>query len=167
MSKVVACLLGSLWLAWVGDCAAGQPEPAVWRGTVIYITDGDTLWIRPLHGGRARKIRLDGIDAPEICQAYGVRARERLAAFVRGRQVRVMTRGRDDYRREMARVELQGQDIGAWMVVRGLAWSYRFRRDPGPYVGLEALARKQRRGLFAQDKPLQPRDFRRRHGSCH
>lgn len=73
MNKIVACLLGSLWLIWVPDCAAAQPE--AWRGTVTYITDGDTLWIRHLHGGRARKIRLDGIDAPEICQAYGARAR--------------------------------------------------------------------------------------------
>ena len=44
-------------------------------GTVTFVTDGDTLWVAPAQGGAVRKLRIDGLDAPEICQAGGVAAR--------------------------------------------------------------------------------------------
>ena len=42
------------------------------EGVVTHVTDGDSLWVRPASGGAPRQIRLQGIDAPEICQAFGV-----------------------------------------------------------------------------------------------
>jgi endonuclease YncB( thermonuclease family) len=48
-----------------------------WSGVVTHITDGDTLWIQP-NGAASiiapRKIRVDGIDAPESCQLYGAQS---------------------------------------------------------------------------------------------
>jgi endonuclease YncB( thermonuclease family) len=73
----------------------------------------------------------------------------------------------DQYGRLLARITLQGQDVGAWMVTQGHAWSYRYRRDAGPYAAQESQARAQGRGLFASTDAEQPRDFRKRHGSCH
>ena len=145
--------------------AAGRQAP--WQGTVTHVTDGDTLWVQPARGGAPRKIRLEGVDAPEICQAYGGLARERLAHHVLGQQVRVMARRKDDYNRVLARLSLRGQDIGGWMVTQGLAWSHRYRRDAGPYAAQEAQARAQRRGVFGEARPERPRDFRKRHGACH
>jgi micrococcal nuclease len=53
------------------------------------------------------------------------------------------------------------------MVSAGQAWSYRWRRDLGPYAAEEAVARQSRLGLFAVSQPELPRDFRKRHGSCY
>lgn len=156
---VVACL-GGPGVGW----AAGVPQP--WGGRVTHVTDGDTLWVRPTRGGKPRQIRLDGIDAPEICQAYGAVARDRLAQQVMGRPVRVVPRRHDDYGRLLARVELQGQDMGRWMVLHGHAWSNRYRRLPGPYATLEARARGQHLGLWQLPAEM-PRQFRQRHGPCH
>lgn len=144
--------------------AAGRAAP--WQGRVTQVTDGDTLWVRPDGGGSPRAIRLDGIDAPERCQAYGPVARDQLARRVEGRQVQVLPRRHDDYGRLLARVEHQGQDLGRWMVRQGHAWSYRYRAQPGPYAALEAQARSQHLGLW-QGRPERPRTFRQRHGSCH
>lgn len=144
--------------------ASGSSQP--WGGRVTDVTDGDTLWVKPTRGGKPRKIRLDGVDAPEICQAYGVAARGRLAQQVEGRSVRVMPRRHDDYGRLLARVSLQGQDIGHWMVLNGHAWSHRYRRLPGPYAPQEARARGQHLGLW-QFPAVMPRQFRQRHGPCH
>jgi micrococcal nuclease len=134
-------------------------------GVVTHVTDGDTLWVRTDAGTRL-KLRLQGLDAPERCQAWGPQARDALAARVMHRQVDVQTKARDDYQRTIARVTLQGEDVGAWMVGEGHAWSARFRRSPGPYATQEATARAARRGLFAQLDAVEPRAFRKAHGPC-
>jgi micrococcal nuclease len=139
---------------------------ADFAGTVTHVTDGDSLWVKPMMGGAPREVRLQGIDAPEICQAWGHQSRDALAAQVLHRQVRVTSRGRDTYHRTLAQVSFGGQDVGAWMVSHGHAWSYRFRRDSGPYRQQESRARSARLGLWSAGAPIAPRDFRKRHGSC-
>lgn len=136
-------------------------------GKVSFVTDGDTLWVQPDAGGAPRKLRLDGIDAPEICQSGGAAARVVLVQRALYQRVQVTVRRHDDYGRALARLELAGDDLGAQLVRAGQAWSYRWRQDPGPYAAEEALARQARRGLFADPQPERPRDFRKRHGSCH
>jgi len=135
-------------------------------GVVSYVTDGDTLWVKALTGGAPRKLRLDGIDAPEICQPGGAAARAALQQMVLRQQVVVTIRRNDDYGRGLARIEFAGGDVGAQLVRAGQAWSYRWRRNPGPYAAEEAAARQARSGLFAAAGAERPRDFRQRHGPC-
>ncbi len=134
---------------------------------MTYVSDGDTVFVRPASGGQPVKIRIDGVDAPEICQAYGPDSLQALQARVLHQTVSVDGRRRDSYGRVLARIRWQQADVGDWMVRQGHAWSYRYRRDAGPYAAQEAQARAARRGLFADAQALQPRDFRKRHGSCH
>lgn len=137
-------------------------------GTVTHVSDGDTLYVRPASGGAPVAVRLQGIDAPEGCQPFGQQARRALASRVLHKAVRVDVRGRDGYQRTLARVSLQGEDIGAWLVFTGNAWSYRYRADAGPYAQLQAQARQARRGLWAAAGPMEPRQFRKRQaGPCH
>jgi len=158
-----------LWLL-LAVCAAQAAEavpPPAWQCTVMHVSDGDTLWVRPRHGGAPRTIRLDGIDAPELCQHHGEAARAALEERVLGQRVQVQVRRRDDYGRALARVRLKGQDVGAWLVRQGHAWSYRYQGHPGPYAAQERQAREQGRGVFQASGAQRPRDFRRRHGPCH
>ena len=161
----VLLILG-LVAAWVPG-AHGAVRTTSWQGTVTHVTDGDTLWVRPSRGDAAHKIRLHGIDAPEICQTYGLVSRDTLASRLMGKRVHVKVRRLDTYGRSLAHVALNGHDTGAWMVQQGAAWSYRYRRDPGPYAHQEGQARSQRLGLFADAQAERPRDFRLRHGCCH
>ncbi len=149
-------------LAVLGLVACG-PAHAL-SGVVTHVTDGDTLWVRP-QGHAPVKVRVQGIDAPERCQAWGPQAREALAARVLHRQVQVRTRAKDDYHRTIGTVELDGQDVAAWLVREGHAWSQRYRRSLGPYAAEEAEARQLHRGLFAA-AAIEPRDFRKAHGPC-
>ena len=147
--------------------AAAERSHAV-EGVVRYVIDGDTLVWQP--GSKAVKpikLRLRGIDAPEICQAGGVQARDALAQRVLRRRVQVTGEFEDDYRRRLVTVTVDGDDIGAWMVSQGHAWNARYRGQPGPYAREERAARAERRGLFAEAQPLPPRVFRRTHGSCY
>lgn len=158
MARITFFML--LWLAALSAQARG------FQGEVTHVTDGDSIWVRSARGA-PKQLRLRGIDAPEICQAFGREAQAALAAQVLHRQVTVKSSGRDDYQRLLAQVSLRGDDVGAWMVSHGYAWAHRWhRRASGPYAALEASARQARRGLWSGAAPMDPRDFRRRHGSC-
>lgn len=155
-------LMTVLWLA----CALQAGAAQQWQGTVTRVSDGDTLWVRPAAGGKPLKVRIDGIDAPEICQDHGRAARKALAARVLGRRLGVLARGQDDYGRTIAVLALDGEDVAGWMVSQGHAWSYGFGRDGGPYARQQAQAQAAARGLFADLNAVAPRLFRKRHGPC-
>lgn len=156
-------LAGAL-LACVGAALAG--DSSVYAARVKRVFDGDTLWVQPATGGRWRKLRLDGVDAPEICQRAGVASRDALAAQLVDRPVTVRERARDTYGRGLVVIEREGRDMNAWLVRSGWAWASRWRGQ-GPYTRDEDGARRAQHGLWAGDEaPEAPRDFRRRHGPC-
>jgi micrococcal nuclease len=143
-----------------------EPRAGSFRGVVSHVTDGDTLWVRPDAGGEPVEIRLLDLDAPEGCQPYGAEAKQALRTRVLHQKVRVRPRGRDDYQRQLARIDHRGKDVGAWMVRYGYAWSMTFRGQQGPYARLEELARSERKGLWSLPGALEPRSFRKRFGRC-
>jgi len=138
-----------------------------WPGVVTHVSDGDTVWVQPLQGGESHKVRLLGIDAPEICQPWGTQARAALYAALQGQVVEVRAHSRDTYGRLLGQLTRQGHDVGAWMVGQGYAWSYGDQHHAGPYDGLQLQAQSRHLGLFADGRALQPRWFRKRFGSCH
>lgn len=154
------------FLLWCALAVALPLQAATFRGVVTHVTDGDTLWVRPAGGGEPVEVRIVHIDAPEGCQPFGPQARKALAARVLRQPVLVRSRGQDDFHRMLGQVRHRGEDVGAWLVREGHAWSTGFKRRPGPYEPLEDQARAARRGLWAAPGPLEPRSFRRRHGPC-
>jgi len=154
------------WLEVAIFLIAGCASPVwAWQGKVTRVTDGDSLWVRPVAGGQLVKLRIDGIDAPEICQAGGQAARKALAARLAGRTVWVQTRSEDDYGRALAMVTLDDEDMAAWMVGQGHAWAY--RQGSGAYRALQLQAQSAGRGLFADRNAIRPRIFRQQNGSCY
>jgi micrococcal nuclease len=141
-------------------------QAKTFQGIVTYVSDGDTLWIEVDPQSKPIKVRLQGIDAPEICQAWGRESRDALKAHLLKQSVSLNTRAKDDYDRALGRVAFRGEDVGAWLVKNGHAWSYHYRRDPGPYVSEEAYAKKARLGLWAQAGAQEPREFRKKNGAC-
>jgi endonuclease YncB( thermonuclease family) len=147
-------------------CIGLPAYAANFEGTVTHVSDGDTVWVRPDRGGAPIAVRLVGIDAPESCQAFGAEAKRALAARVLHEHVTVRTRALDDYHRSLARIELAGEDVNAWMVRHGYAWSMTFKGRRGAYARVEAQARRAHAGLWSGRAPENPRSFRQRHGPC-
>ncbi len=165
---LMPCSLHRVLVALLILLAAASPALArSLQGVVSHVTDGDTIWVRPAGASEAVQVRLLGVDAPEICQAFGVQARQALTERVLHRPVDVAVRAQDVYHRTVGRVTLGGVDIGAWLVQSGHAWSSHYKRRAGPYAAQEAQARAARRGLWAEAAPQEPRLFRQGHGSCH
>jgi endonuclease YncB( thermonuclease family) len=164
---------GALALVAFGGILAGdalgqaKPAAAALQGTVSKVIDGDSLVVEPAaKDAKPLVVRIQNIDAPEVCQPWGTQAREALAERVKGKTVRLKSRGRDPHGRLLAEVEFDGQDIGHWMVVEGHAWSVRTRWDRGPLVKQERQAASLARGLWSQGKPVAPKEFRHAHGPC-
>lgn len=146
------------------DC--GSPPCSVKPDThfsakVIAVIDGDTLLI--LHHGQPRKVRLADIDAPEKGQDFGRAAGRSLADMVSGKQVEITSRATDQYGRLVAAITVDGLDVNAEQVRRGMAWQYAWHTRNPPYQALEEAARKAHRGLWAQPHPLQPSLWRKAH----
>lgn len=153
--------LVSLW-AWAALASAER----AWLGVVTHVSDGDTVWVQLAQGGEVHKVRLLGIDAPEICQTWGPQSRDALHALLQGQTVEVQGHHRDTYGRLLAQLSRQGHDVGAWMVAQGHAWSYSYQQQAGVYDALQMQAQSQRRGLFADPRAMPPRWFRKRFGAC-
>jgi micrococcal nuclease len=139
-----------------------------WLGVVTHVADGDTVWVRPDTGGDAVNVRLDAIDAPEICQAWGPEARAALASRVLNRKVKVSPKRRDGYGRVLAHLAdgSTDADLGGWMVASGNAWAHRYKNYKSEYGAQQARAQAARKGLFADARAQNPREFRQRHGPC-
>jgi endonuclease YncB( thermonuclease family) len=172
MKKIAAVFL-ALALGTAGATAATKArkpaapaEPTELTGTVVRIVDGDTLWLKTAADGEPVVIRLEGIDAPESCQAGGAEATQALNALALNRSVTVRVAAKDDHGRTVAKVFDGDKDVGDRMVRDGHAWSMRYKYDRGPYVAEERMAIALKRGVHAEDGAVMPRDFRQRNGPC-
>lgn len=81
-----------------------------------WVVDGDTIMI-----GKTR-IRLWGIDAPEMNHPYGKTSKFALVAMVKGQDITATFHGTGSYERAVAHCRLpDGRDIAAELVKQGLA----------------------------------------------
>ena len=134
-------------------------------GRVVAVHDGDTLTLDD-HGKKVR-VRLDGIDAPELAQRYGKSSRSALTRLCRGRAAVVSERTKDEEGRVLGTVTCggpDGVDANAEQVKQGLAWVYRTYLPLGsPLYELEANARLTQRGLWRDKNPVPPWEWRQQH----
>jgi micrococcal nuclease len=141
-----------------------------WQGIVTNVTDGDTFRVRPITAnGKSDsiRIRIEGIDAPESCQLYGEQSTAALKKLIVSKQVTILSKRFDDYGRDVAKISLNNTDVGGWMVRNGHAWSYHYKNSAGPYRLEEQAATRAQLGLFADASAIEPKIFRREHGSCY
>jgi micrococcal nuclease len=129
---------------------------------VVGVSDGDTLSV--MHDGKAEKIRLRGIDAPERGQAFSNRAKQFVSGLCFGKEVTVKARGQDRYQRTIADVILpDGRNLNHEIVRAGFAWWFR-KYAPGDETleRLEKEARQARLGLWVdQQSPIPPWEWRK------
>ncbi len=133
-----------------------------WTGTVIGISDGDTVKVLNAKNQQV-KIRLVEIDAPESKQAFGTQSKQSLADICFRKSVVVDDRGTDKYKRTLGRLKCDGVDANAEQVRRGMAWAYRQYLTDQSIIGLEDAAKAGKLGLWADANPIPPWEFR--HGS--
>lgn len=149
---------GALFLmSWQGlNVARGDASRITTLAGQARVVDGDTIDV----GGQ--RIRLEGIDAPEIAQTCGTgtggtwpcgrEAAKALQALLSNADVACDSRGNDKYGRMLGTCFADGKDVNATMVKNGYAWV--FVKYSSTYVAEEKTAQEARLGIWKG--PSQP-----------
>lgn len=97
-------------------------------GIVKAVHDGDSIKVK-FEDGEIAWIRLYGCDAPEVHsnyvsarQPYGKESGDFLRNLIKGKEVRVETLFRDEFKRMICKVELEGKDLSETLIETGNAW---------------------------------------------
>lgn len=136
------------------------------EGRVVGISDGDTVTVLT-EENRQFKIRLSGIDAPEKKQPFGAYAKETLSRQLVGQPVVIEWSKTDRYGRIVGKIEIDGVDANLEQLLEGSAWVYtQYLRelpveDRKRYLDAERLAKAQHRGLWRDEQPEPPWQWRR------
>jgi endonuclease YncB( thermonuclease family) len=146
------------------------------EGLVTKVSDGDTIQVTDNLGTKV-KVRLYGIDTPETeksnkrtghvskpGQPYGDEAWKALDGKVYRKRVKLDVMAIDRYKRLVSLVWLDNRNINQEMVAEGWAWAYRQYLDTpyaSEFIGLEEQARAKKLGLWQQNNPQPPWEFRK------
>ena len=146
-------------------------------GRVVGVTDGDTIVV--LDAGKKQHIvRLAGIDAPSLKQAFGPQSQKNLADLVHNRQVTVEWSKQDRKKGIIGKVFYQPElcatpaclektDANYQQIAAGMAWHDKQSEgelstvDRDRYAAAEKQARTAKRGLWSDPAPVAPWEWRR------
>lgn len=142
-------------------------------GQVVGVSDGDTIKVLD-DSKKLFVVRLMGIDAPEKAQAFGWRSKQSLSDLVFHKRVEVEWDKRDRYDRVLGKVlATNGVDACLEQVARGMAWHYKqyareqTANDRQKYSLAEKMARDSHAGLWVDEHPIPPWEWRRSHAPAH
>ncbi|CAK9184933.1 unnamed protein product [Ilex paraguariensis] len=110
---------------------------------------------------RKYRIRLRGIDAPEIKMPYGKEAKEELTKIVQGKCLRVLVFAEDRYGRSVGDIYCNGIFVQESMLKKGYAWHYKAYDKRPELEKWEKEARAKRIGLWASKNPEMPWEWRK------
>jgi len=136
---------------------------------LVRLADGDSF---ELEDSRKRKIkvRLYGVDAPEGKQAFGNASRNHLRKLLDGKKLLIRSMYKDNHQRNVAIVYFSQNgkpdelSINQRQVQAGMAWVYDYfctNSVCNTWKLEEAMAQKQKLGLWSDSNPVPPWQWRR------
>ena len=159
--NTMSILLCSLLMLGLNAAISGELT-----GRVVGVADGDTVTV--LSPTREQiKVRLAGIDAPELRQPYGSQSKSSLSQLLFAQTVTVQWSKHDQYGRVIGRILAGGRDASLEQIRTGMAWHYkRYASEQPPilrsaYANAELYARRQRIGLWSPINPQPPWELRK------
>lgn len=172
MKHFSLCLILSYLLLFSCNIATQTPDAAAYKTPppankqkvkVVGIKDGDTIEI--LVDGKQETVRLFGVDCPEKSQAFGQAAKKFTSALCYGKYVSVDEQPeRDQYERILGTVYLtDSTTLNQELLKAGYAWHYKHYNNNEQYNYLENLARSERVGLWQDNNPIEPWNYRKTH----
>lgn len=134
---------------------------------VTKVVDGDTIYVFSSYDNLIKKVRLVGIDAPEMDQPYGIDSKIALENYISNKNIRIYDYGLDKYDRMLGKVIFNGKDINSLMIKNGHAWLYKkYKKSLNPYdqsyySELENNAQNSKLGIFENPGFIEPWVWRR------
>ena len=135
-------LVGLIWVslafavtAWGGDNTPNRKHDSVTVISIKSVYDGDTFRAFLPHYQQDQRIRVRGVDTPEIkgkCQfekELAIKAREFTKSFLKRGTVVLKNLGKDRYNRILADVFVNGHGLDSTLISRGLGRKWKGRRE--------------------------------------
>lgn len=123
------------------------------------VHDGDSITVlSPLKN--QYKIRLEGIDAPEIGQEFSNKSKDHLSALVFGKTIIIFSTGLDKYGRTLGFVWVDGLNVNLRMIESGFAWQYTKYNQDIQFKAAQENAKAKRQGLWIAFLPMAPWEYR-------
>ncbi len=141
--------------------------------TVLNCHDGDTCRILS-PDNLALKIRLIGIDAPEVSskktkenQPYGKESKKYINDLIKGKRITLKNYATDQYGRNLSEIFLDKENVNLKMVETGMAEVYKGKSDKKldieTYHKAENEAKKNKIGIWSLPNYQSPKDYRNSH----
>lgn len=146
--------------------AGAGATPITLKGRIVSVHDGDTVTLLD-RNWKSHRIRLSGIDAPEIghgrdhpSQPFGQASKQSLAELAFGKQASAACPQADRYGRLLCVLYVDHRNINVEQIRRGMAWAYeQYAIDPTYHLA-QAEAKSYRRGLWRDADPTPPWTYR-------
>ena len=132
---------------------------SAFEAIVTAVTDGDTVKIE--YQNKTIKVRLAGIDTPELTQEFGLEAKKALEEKVLKKKVYIDGDKKDRYGRLIADLKIGSRWINKELVEEGYAWHYKQYSKNSDLAKAESSAKKEAKGLWAYHNPIPPWEYRR------
>ncbi len=135
----------------------------VFVATVDHVVNGDSVVVN--YRGDKISIRIEGVDAPELWQAFGKQSRAALArALPEGAEVIIEDKGRGKYGRMLGIVhnrKFSPDSISLSLVKDGYVWHFKKYNNNETLAAAEKLAQSKKRGLWNRESlPTPPWEYR-------
>jgi endonuclease YncB( thermonuclease family) len=128
-------------------------------GQLVKVTDGDSVVLLTANKQQI-KIRLDGIDCPELGQPYSRKAQQFVRDLCKNRTIKVEEKGKDIYRRTLGVLYADTINVNEELLRAGLAWQYKYNKS-NRYKSLEREARKKKINIWSKPEPVAPWEYRK------
>ena len=125
---------------------------------VLSVQDGDTLTVKDKN--ETYKVRMAAIDCPEKKQKHGDVATSVTYNLLSGQQIQLKAHKRDLYNRVIGDVYKDSLYVNQYLVQMGHCWAYMTKDKE--MLNLESQARMLNTGLWADEKPVPPWEFRKK-----
>ena len=129
--------------------------------TVQHVKDGDSLILRTQSHFEI-EVRLRGIDTPERHQPFGKAAKAELERLCLGKNIHIEGTQKDKYGRLLAQVYCADVHVNSSLIATGHGWVFTKYAHAPELLALQAKAKHSKKGLWAQDNPEAPWDYRQK-----
>jgi endonuclease YncB( thermonuclease family) len=146
------------FLAFIFVLPASSKQKPIYRGKCVGVHDGDTITV--LVDGKQFKIRLEGIDAPELGQDFSQKSKQFLSGLVFGQEVTIKEDSIDRHGRTVGRVFVGYRDVSCEIISAGLAWHFKKYSSDINLARLEESARMSSTAIWSMPNPIAPWDYR-------
>ena len=156
MKRIPSILIAAVLILFISARAAHA-----FQGKVASVSAGDTITV--MNKTKSEKIRLYGVDCPEMGREFGRKAKQFASDMVLGKVVDVEVVSKDKNGSTTGIVKVGGKCLNETLLRSGHAWLYRQNCSKSicrDWLKLEDSAKKNKLGLWSQPNPLPPWEYR-------